>query len=83
MKTYTIDIYYFDSVEWLYLHKEIVATSMFQLMRTFIKEVEFMTDTIWDKTILDFRKKTKKELWVEAKETIIIEELTFPIVRKL
>lgn len=76
MKTYNMDITYFDGCEWKYVTKTIVATTMIQLIKTFISETHCLHENSFTKS----RKEIIKELWNYSKKFITQEELTFPIV---
>jgi len=76
MKIYKIEFRYFDGASWANVEKQIYASSIFQLIRTFIYETSCLNEEIYCKELKNFRSKTKKDLWKEIK----IEEIKFPLV---
>lgn len=76
MKIYKIEFRYFDGASWSRVTKEIYASTIFQLIRTFLNETSCLYEEIYCKELKKFRYKTNKDLWKEIK----IEEIKFPLV---
>jgi hypothetical protein len=75
IETYTMSFNYFDGAEWKNVEKEIFATSMIQLIRTFIEETHVCN--AFHLTTRQYR----KEIWNDAKRFIEKCEPNYPIVK--
>jgi len=74
MKIYKIRFKYFDGDE--HIVKEILANSLFQLMKTFLKETQYMVWICLGEYIRGYE--AQKELFKFYKKNI--EEIKFPLV---
>jgi hypothetical protein len=78
MKVYTLEFEFFDAVQWKDTHIEIVATSIIQLVKSFITE----TNCILNKKNVTI-KEIRKSLWKSVKKNIIEDDFQFPLVKKV
>ena len=68
-----------DGADWALITVEITATSLFQLMKCFIKETTYLHQR--DKNF-DTNRLARKYIWDSNKKYIEVSNLTFPIISR-